>query len=264
MGAGMKRFGVVATVLVAGVLVAGFAVSAHAGEKAPHWTYEGETGPAAWGKLAPEFAVCASGQSQSPINIAESEGAEMSPIQLRYRVSPLDVIHNSFTVQVNVAPGSSAVINGREYRLIQYHFHTPSEHLVDGRTYPMEIHFVHKNDAGDLAVISVMAEPGEANLAAQEIWDHLPTKADTQTKQERILVNGRDLMPEAMSYYRYMGSLTEPPCSEGVNWFVLKSPVQFSNEQIKQIEGAMGRNARPVQERRNRIVLGSLGSKAAK
>ncbi|MBF0092960.1 MAG: carbonic anhydrase family protein [Alphaproteobacteria bacterium] len=234
--------------------------SAHAGENSPtdpHWSYEGERGPAAWGKLTPEFSACAAGQTQSPINIADAESAEMVPITPRYRVSPLDAVYDGRMVQVNVAAGSSVAIGDRTYRLLTYHFHTPSEHLVDGRAYPMEIHFVHKNDAGEWAVLGVLVEPGEANLAAQEVWDNLPSKPGVHARQERILVNARDLMPETLGYYRYTGSLTTPPCREGVNWFVLKTPMQFSAEQIKQISDVMGRNARPVQERHNRIVLGT-------
>lgn len=246
----------------AGFAVAGWTGAAVAADgHGPHWGYDGDAGPGQWGALSPEFAACGVGRSQSPIDLRVTDQAQMEPLTLKYRVSPLDVVYNGHTVQVNVAQGSTLQIGDKRFRLLQYHFHTPSEHQVDGHVHPMEIHFVHRDEAGHLAVVGVMVEPGESHLAAQEVWDNLADKATPSRKAERVLVNARDLMPDSLGYYRYMGSLTTPPCSEGVNWYVLKMPVQFSTEQIGRVEAIMGRNARPVQVRHDRMVLGAKEGK---
>ncbi len=224
------------------------------------WAYHGELGPDNWGQISPSYAACGAGQSQSPVDLQNADTARMQAISFEYRVTPIDLVHNGHTVQVNYQAGSSITIGGDRFDLLQLHFHTPSEHKIDGQAYPMEIHFVHKHQAsGRLAVIGVLVAPGNHNLAAQEIWDHLPTQANSATDKPRVLINGRDLLPDSRDYFRYMGSLTTPPCSEGVSWYVLQQAVQFSAAQIERIGKLMGYNARPVQQRNHRMVLKAGG-----
>lgn len=230
------------------------------GQGTGHWAYHGETGPEHWGALSPSYAACGVGHSQSPIDLQQVDTARMQSISFEYRITPLNLVHNGHTIQANYMAGSAIMIGENRFDLVQFHFHTPSEHKINGQAYPMEIHFVHQHHAsGRLAVIGVLVAPGDHNLAAQEIWDNLPTKANSAIDKPRILINGRDLLPENQDYFRYMGSLTTPPCSEGVSWYVLQHPVQFSAAQIDQIGKSMGYNARPVQSRNHRMVLRAGG-----
>ena len=225
-----------------------------------HWAYHGDIGPNHWGDLSPSFAACGKGMSQSPVDLHNADTARMQAIGFHYRVTPIYLLHNGHTVQANYKAGSSITIGEDQFDLLQFHFHTPSEHKVGGQAFPMEIHFVHKHQAsGRLAVVGVLVAPGNHNLAAQEIWDNLPQKANTTSDHPRTLINGRDLLPENKDYFRYMGSLTTPPCSEGVSWYVLQTPVQFSAAQIQRIGNLMGYNARPVQKRNHRMVLKAGG-----
>ncbi len=224
------------------------------------WAYHGSGGPEQWGHLSSAYAACGVGQSQSPIDIREVDTARMQAISFHYRVTPANLVHNGHTVQVNYTPGSSIAIGDDHFDLMHFHFHTPSEHKINGQAYPMEIQFVHKHRvSGRLAVVGVLVAPGDHNLAAQEIWDHLPATANTTMDKPRVLFNGRDLLPENQDYYRYMGSLTTPPCTEGVSWYVLQHPVQFSAAQIDQIGKLMGYNSRPIQARNHRMLLKAGG-----
>lgn len=225
-----------------------------------HWAYHGDEGPDHWGSLSPSYAACSAGQSQSPVDLRGADTARMQAISFHYRVTPTALVHNGHTVQANYKAGSSITIGDERFDLLQFHFHTPSEHKIAGQAYPMEIHFVHKHQAsGRLAYVGVLVAPGDHNLAAQEIWDNLPAKPNSTMDKPRVLINGRDLIPDNRDYFRYMGSLTTPPCSEGVSWYVLQHPVQFSAAQIDQIGKLMGYNARPVQQRNHRMVLKAGG-----
>ncbi|NQV99101.1 MAG: carbonic anhydrase family protein [Rhodospirillales bacterium] len=224
------------------------------------WAYHGDVGPENWGNLSPSYAACGVGQSQSPVDLRNADTARMQAIGFDYRVTPIDLVHNGHTIEAAYKAGSSISIGDDRYDLLQFHFHTPSEHKIGGQAYPMEIHFVHKHQAsGRLAVVGVLVAPGDHNLAAQEIWDNLPEKANSMMDKPRVLINGRDLLPGNLDYFRYMGSLTTPPCSEGVSWYVLQSPVQFSAAQIDRIGKLMGYNARPTQPRNHRMVLKAGG-----
>ena len=224
------------------------------------WAYHGDEGPEHWGSLSPSYVACDAGKSQSPIDLRDADTARMQPISFHYRVTPTLLVHNGHTVQGTYKAGSSITIGDQRFDLLQFNFHTPSEHKIDGQAYPMEIHFVHKHQAsGRLAVVGVLVAPGDHNLAAQEIWDNLPAQANSTMDKPRVLINGRDLLPDNRDYFRYMGSLTKPPCSEGVSWYVLQNPVQFSAAQIDQIGKLMGYNARPEQHRNHRMVLRASG-----
>ena len=219
------------------------------------WAYSGDSGPAHWGGLKPEFKACADGTMQSPIDVRSSFSTPLPSIAFDYGIVPLTILNNGHTVQVNVAKGSGITVGGKRYELLQFHFHTPSEHVVNARHFPLEMHLVHKSAEGHLAVVGVFMQAGSANIAMQEIWDHLPgSKAGPKTIA-KVAINPRDLLPSDRRYYRYMGSLTTPPCSEGVNWYVMQQPVDVSIAQIQAVANIMGQNARPAQKRANRLVM---------
>ena len=226
-----------------------------------HWGYQGNAGPANWGRMSKDYHLCADGTEQSPIDMAGSfDGATLSGIEFDYRLSPVEFTNNGHTVQVNYAPGSAITVRGERFELLQFHFHTPSEHAIAGRQAPMEVHLVHKSAKGALAVVGIMIEEGAENLALSEFWSLMPRQAGETKQDKRTLINARDLLPVGQGYYRYMGSLTTPPCSEGVHWHVMSEPVTASAEQIKQIAAVIGANARPVQPTGQRLVLAPMDS----
>lgn len=223
-----------------------------------HWGYTGEGAPANWGKLKPEFALCGTGQSQSPIDFDKTYKTTLDPIQFAYKQTPLKVVNNGHSVQVNVEPGSMATIDGQEYELQQFHFHAPSEHTVKGNFYDMEMHLVHKNQKGDIAVLGVMMKKGKPNKVIQVIWDNIAPEIDKENVVSGISVDAVSLVPNDKSAYHYYGSLTTPPCSEGVNWTVFKTPIEVSEEQVQAFKTLMGfDNNRPVQPVNKRFILES-------
>lgn len=225
-----------------------------------HWAYAGDKGPANWGRLAKDFATCASGNAQSPIDLEDTDPVVMNRMAFDYRVTPVDLLNTGHTVQMAVEPGSSFRIGDKVWELVQFHLHTPSEHAVLGVHAPMELHFVHRNAKGAFAVIGVMVTEGEENRAAGEFWQSLPIEPGQRNKVPSVLVNPRDLMPSASGFYRYMGSLTTPPCSEGVNWFVMKEAIEMSAAQIRAAKALTQMNARPLQARNHRMILDSEGT----
>ncbi len=226
-----------------------------AGETA-RWGYIGEDGPAHWAELSTDYATCAKGTSQSPISIGFSQPTQMRPPQFRYRASTLELVNNGHTIQVNVEPGSSLHIDGRKYELKQFHFHTPSEHETFGRQLPMEIHFVHQSQEGDLAVIGVLARTSyRSNPALDRLWAHLPKKTGETNNAGGLRQNPITLLPMKHDFITYQGSLTTPPCSEGVLWLVMQTPLRVSNRQIEKFTKIIGENARPVQPLNGRTVL---------
>ena len=219
-----------------------------------HWEYSGEAGPAQWARLTPEFGQCA-GSNQSPVNLTALVEAELAPLQFHYLPGGKTLVNNGHTVQVNYAPGSTLQLDGMAFELKQFHFHAPSENLIEGRSYPLEGHLVHANDKGELAVIAVMFEPGSANPALSQAWQALPTKAG-ETRALEVPLSAEPLLPTQRDYYRFSGSLTTPPCSEGVRWLVMKQPVQVSQAQIDAFKAVMHHpNNRPVQPLNGRQVL---------
>ncbi|HDX8594942.1 TPA: carbonic anhydrase [Aeromonas dhakensis] len=220
----------------------------------PHWEYSGEAGPAKWASLTPEFGQCA-GRNQSPVNLSGLVKAELAPLQFHYLAGGHSVTNNGHTVQVDYAPGSSLELDGMHFELKQFHFHAPSENLIEGKSYPLEGHLVHANDQGELAVVAVMFELGKANGALSQVWQSLPAKAGEQ-RQLKEPVSAEPLLPAKRDYYRFSGSLTTPPCSEGVRWLVMKEPVQVSQAQIDAFKAVMLHpNNRPVQPLHGRLVL---------
>lgn len=228
--------------------------AAELAERAEHWGYDAENGPDQWGKLKPEWAACASGQRQSPIDIRDGIKVDLEPVLFDYQPSSrFNVLDNGHTVQVNVGSGSSITLTGRKYELKQFHFHRPSEEKVNGRGFDMVAHLVHKDAEGRLAVIAVLIDSGAAHGLIQTVWNNLPLeKNDPLTPISTIDIN--QLLPEHRQYYTFMGSLTTPPCSEGVLWIVLKEPIQASPQQIAIFGRLYPMNARPVQEGFGRLI----------
>lgn len=229
------------------------AADGHGGAAA--WGYGGAGGPGTWGSLSRDYHACAAGLNQSPIDLAAFDGASVTPVDFDYRLTPVAIVNNGHTIQLNYAPGSGIRIGDKRYELLQFHFHAPSEHSVEGRQAPMEAHFVHKGADGSLAVIGVLMAEGEENMALREFWGLMPRQGGQQQHNPKVLINARDLLPHAAGYYRYMGSLTTPPCSEGVNWYVMAEPVPVAAAQVEQFRTVIGANARPVQPVNNRLVL---------
>lgn len=224
-----------------------------AGEHSPDWSYGGAANPTQWGRLGHDFALCETGRDQSPINIDNTVLGTPADIVFNYSEAPLIVVNNGHTVQVNYEKGSTVNINGQEYELLQFHFHTPSEHTLSGRAAAMELHFVHRNEEGKLAVVGVMMEKGKAHPSIDTIWQHIPGAGETNAV-EGVTMNVASLLPNGSTYYSYSGSLTTPPCSEGVSWNVLAKPIQVSEEQIAAFEQLYQVNARPVQPTNGRII----------
>jgi len=226
-----------------------------AGGHGPHWGYTGADGADNWGKLHPDFALCANGKNQSPINITNTLDAETPAITFNYQANGGEVINNGHTIQVNFAAGSSMNLRGTTYHLKQFHFHAPSENLIDGKSYPLEAHLVHADDKGNLAVVGVMYNIGAANDAVSAAWAAMPEKADGKATLAQA-INGMTLLPSNQDYYRFNGSLTTPPCSEGVTWLVMKEAMTVSQAQVDQFTKVMGGiNNRPVQDVNARPVL---------
>lgn len=234
-----------------GALAALLASAAMAADPHPHWGYHGEDAPAHWAELNPDFETCAIGHMQSPIDIRHAHLAELPEIEFDYHAGPAESVNNGHTIQVNLPDSGGIDIGGAHYSLVQFHFHTPSEEKIDGESFPMEAHFVHKDAEGHLAVVAVMLKQGRKNAALEEIFDTLPAEGDSHSLQA---LNPAALLPAKHAYYAYAGSLTTPPCSEGVRWQVLKQPVEMSESQIEAFRKRYPMNARPVQPLNGREV----------
>jgi len=220
------------------------------------WGYKGDIGPDRWGDLSPEFKLCKTGKSQSPIDIRETKKSRLPEIDFHYADTRLNVVNNGHTIQVNYDPGSYIVYDGRKCELLQFHFHTPSEHLFNGQAYPMEVHLVHKCEDGGLLVIGVMMDEGAEHELIRKVWEVMPSQEGEVTKED-VKVNAMDLLPAARGYYTYSGSLTTPPCTEGVKWIMMKEKIEVSKEQIEKFKSLYDVNARPVQPLNERVVLES-------
>jgi len=234
------------------------AVRAKAHSKA-HWSYEGAEGPGKWGELSPSFRVCDLGVQQSPIDIKNDISSVLDDIDVQYKSRiPLRVVNNGHTIQVNTKPGSQISIGGKRYKLLQFHFHHPSEHLLNGKTYQMEAHFVHAADDGQLAVLGVFLNPGRENALLSQVWNAIPAEAGPDEMGGSTLISPADLLPVDKKYFRYHGSLTTPPCSEIVLWSVFRTPLEVSIDQIRTFANLFPMNARPAQRLNRRFLLKSL------
>jgi carbonic anhydrase len=220
---------------------------------AAHWSYGGAGGPEQWGAMKSEFSTCSTGSRQSPIDIRSGVRVDLEPIQFDYRPSGFRVIDNGHTIQVNVGGGNSIEVQGRRYDLVQFHFHRPSEERIDGRQFDMVAHLVHKDPEGRLAVVAVLLDRGSAHPLVQTIWNNLPLEKGEEVAAKAAL-DMNHLLPADRRYYTYMGSLTTPPCSEGVLWMVMQQPVPIATDQINVFSRLYPMNARPVQSAAGRLI----------
>ncbi len=223
------------------------------------WSYEGARGPDRWGNLDPDYAACKAGKEQSPIDIRDAVKADLPPIRFEYQSSPLKyLINNGYTVRVNChdAPGSGSflIVGDTRYHLTQFHFHHPGEETIDGKTYPMEVHLMHQSSDGKIAGVVVFLEAGDANATVQQIWDHMPMTKGGEEEIPGVEVNPAGLLPGNPGYYVYRGSITAPPCTEGVTWIVLKTPVTVSAGQIEAFAKLYPHDVRPIQPLNGRTV----------
>ena len=244
----MKIRSVVATGLLITV-----AFVAHAADEAPHWGYGGEHGPKKWGDMEAGFSACKLGKEQSPIDIRNAKKSALPALDFKYTKSSAEVVNNGHTIQVNLVDGGVLNLDGVPYRLVQFHFHAPSEEKINGKAYPMEAHLVHQSTEEKLAVVAVMLTEGRANTALGPVFKNLP-QTEGSKKTLGANLSAAELLPAAHGYFRYIGSLTTPPCSEGVRWQVLKQPVEVSKAQIAAFRKLYNMNARPVQPLNDRKV----------
>lgn len=222
-----------------------------------HWSYSGESGPAHWGEMKAEFAACKNGQSQSPINITETATADLPKIQPGYAEVALKMVNNGHTIKLDTTGAGSAQIGENQFELLQFHFHLPSEEQINGEHYDLVAHMVHKNQSGQLGVIAVLFKVGEENAFLKNFWAQLPQEPGHMAEDMNLKLDPEKLLPSDLGYYAYMGSLTTPPCSEGVHWHVLKTPVEFSAEQKAAFAALYEGNNRPVQPLNGRKVQAS-------
>ena len=222
----------------------------------PHWGYAGDGAPEHWADLSPDNKQCAVGTRQSPIDIRDGIKVELEKVQFDYRPSGFAVLDNGHTIQVNLAPGNTLTVMGRRFELIQFHFHRPSEERINGRQFDMVVHLVHKDAEGRLGVLAVLLERGPDNRSQsliQTVWNNLPLEKNQALTAPGLLDVGQ-LLPEDRAYFTYMGSLTTPPCSEGVLWMVMRQPVQLSANQIAIFGRLYPMNARPIQAASGRLI----------
>jgi carbonic anhydrase len=236
---------------------AAHAPGAHAGP--PHWAYEGEGGPEHWGDLSSDFAACKTGTKQTPIDLStkSEKGKDLKPLAFAYAPIPLQILNNGHTVQVANTSTSSLTNAAGKWNLAQFHMHASSEHTVDGKSFDMELHLVHKNDKGELLVVGVFLKKGKENKALAAVFDNAPSEVSKEPKAiSGAKIDLASLLPAKAAYYTYTGSLTTPPCSEGVNWFVLAAPAEVSDAQIAKFKAVThGPTNRPVQPAQGRTVV---------
>ena len=218
-----------------------------------HWSYEGESGPANWSKINIDWAKCGTGNRQSPIDLRDGMKVDLEQIVFDYKPSSFSVIDNGHTIQVTLSGGNYITIANRMYELMQFHFHRPSEERINGKGFEMVVHLVHKDSEGKLAVLAVMLERGKAHALIQTVWNNLPLEKN-DVVQPSIVLDPNDLLPTRREYFTFMGSLTTPPCTEGVLWVVMKEPMQASPAQMALFSRLYPLNARPIQASAGRVI----------
>ncbi|MFN8498853.1 MAG: carbonic anhydrase family protein [Anaerolineae bacterium] len=228
-----------------------------------HWSYEGAEGPEYWGSLSKDFALCSTGKEQSPVNIPSSAAVNPADLKFDYKASPLEILNNGHTIEGEYHEGSTLTLDGVAYKLVQFHFHNPSEHEANGKLDAMELHLVHKNDNGDVAVVGVWIEPGAENKALAPVFGNLPKEQQDAKPVAGATVNAADFLPTTQTYYRYSGSLTTPPCTQGVKWIMMSTPVTASAEQLAAYKAIMYPTNRPVQPLNGRQFLLTSEAKTA-
>ncbi|WP_409030866.1 carbonic anhydrase [Janthinobacterium sp. CG_23.3] len=218
-----------------------------------HWSYEGESGPANWSKINSDWTRCGTGSRQSPIDIRDGMKVDLEQISFDYKPSSFNVVDNGHTVQVGVGGGNYLTVQGRMYELVQFHFHRPSEERINGKGYEMVVHLVHKDAEGKLAVLAILLERGRPQSTIQTVWNNLPLEKH-EVASPSIVLDPMEMLPQRRDYFTYMGSLTTPPCSEGVLWLVMKEPQQASPAQMALFSRLYPLNARPIQTSSGRMI----------
>ena|SRR5689334_10607849 len=218
----------------------------------PHWAYDGKAGPPAWGTLDPAWAACSNGKAQSPIDI-EPRAGSATPIVFHYKPTAATIVDNGHTLQVKLAPGNTIEIDGKTYNLLQFHFHSPSEHTIAGEHYPLEVHLVHMDSAAKLAVIGVLIDIGPDSKALGGLWSAWPRKVGVEDKLKKPF-DPSVLLPDTRTLFRYTGSLTTPPCSEGVLWNVMRRTLTDGQQHLQLFGLRYPRNAREVQALNDRKI----------
>jgi carbonic anhydrase len=219
-----------------------------------HWSYEGASGPARWGDLDATSKVCSVGLQQSPIDIVSPIKSQLPPLKINWAKGADTIVNNGHTIQLNFAEGSTLAVAASTYKLLQVHFHRPSEHMIAGKSYPMEAHFVHRADTGALAVVGVLMSTGKANPAFARVIATMPAKQGAPVKADAGF-NPNAMLPTKLSYYRYPGSLTTPHCAETVEWLLLTTPITVAESDVAAFAKLYPLNARPVQRDNRRYVL---------
>lgn len=221
------------------------------------WSYSGVTGPRAWARLDPAYSACASGREQSPIDLRGGVAAKLAPVNFDYRPGRFELREAGHTVQLDAPPGNAIELDGARYELQQLHFHRPSEERIDGRQFEMDVHLVHRDAAGRLAVVAVLLQRGAAQPVLDAVWQQLAGGAGDEMPPQAAL-DPRQLLPQDRRYYSYLGSLTTPPCTEGVRWLVLQQPLTVSAAQIDAFAQRYSPNARPLQPPAGRVIRQSM------
>ncbi len=244
--------------LVAGTAFAASPLSAklaRAADAPPPWSYDGPGGPDHWVALAPENRVCGTGAEQSPIDLKGAIRAELPALKIDYKAQALRILNNGHTIQINAEPGQKLVVGADHFELVEYHFHHPSEHRIEGRRYAMELQLVHRHSSSRLAVLAVLLAEGAENAALAPIWAHLPEGEGPERLLGQIKVNPARLLPTRRQYFTYDGSLTIPPCSEVASWYVFREPVELSKAQVEKFAAIFPMNARPLMAPGRRFLL---------
>ena len=222
------------------------------------WSYTGPRGAEHWAQLDPSYAACG-GKEQSPVDIHGAVKAQLPPLHFEYKSEALQyLINNGYTVRVNYhdAPGAGGalLVGGERYQLTQFHFHRPSEETIDGKHAPMVLHLMHASASGKVVGVAVLLIEGKPNAAVQQIWDHMPMVKGSEHDVPGVMINPAEMLPRTLGYYSYMGSITAPPCTEGVQWIILKTPVEVSPAQVAAFAKLYPNDVRPVQPLNGRLV----------
>ena len=231
--------------------------SSHASGHSTHWGYDGENGPLHWGELKSAYQTCQTGNRQSPININIKETIDsntLDDIFVSYGDVELNIVNNGHTIQVNSDGSSKALLGGKEFKLLQYHFHALSEHTINDKHSAMEVHLVHQSEDGELAVIGIMMNKGKHNNALEKMFELMPKHSDESIKS-KYTINANNLLPKDKGYFHYVGSLTTPPCTQIVQWYVLKNHITISNEQLQKFHSLYNGNYRPIQKIGTRKII---------
>jgi len=242
----------------------------HYFSKGPHkhdaeWGYTGKQGPQFWGTLSPKYHLAKDGKQQSPIDIQTKDAITESlpPLTFKYRKERVSAVNNGHSIQHNEQPGSFLHVGDHRYSLEQYHVHVPSEHTIDGKHADMEMHFVHKSSSGKVAVVAVMVNADSKNPVDLPAYKELPTQKGERVVADQVSRNAIDFIPKDHSYLRYMGSFTTPPCTEGIRWFMMKTPISITPAVLAEVKGIIGGNNRPVQKLNDRQVFVTAGASTA-